>query len=222
MPDPTVKGQSMTRAKKLAFYLLAALLAGCVPVVSLHPLFTTDDIAFDEKLVGTWVDDPNNSKTTWEFSRLDESARENPLLEPWKDEIAKFYRLKLTDEEGRKGSFAACLVKLGDRRFLDVFPDRYPSGEQDAEKTTFVYNSFFFQPVHTFIRVDALGEKLVLRITDDDKFEELVQAEPNAVRHEVVEDRPILTAPTEALQAFVAKYAGDERLFPSDITLTRK
>jgi len=222
MPDPTVKGQSMTRTKKLAFYLLAALLAGCVPVVSLQPLFTTDDLVFDEKLVGTWVDDPNNSKTTWEFSRLDESARENPLLEPWKDAIAKFYRLSLADEEGRKGSFAACLVKLGDRRFLDVFPDRFPSGEQDAEKTTFVYNSFFFQPVHTFIRVDALGEKLVLRITDDDQFEELVQAEPNAVRHEIVDDRPILTAPTEALQAFVTKYAGDERLFPTDIALTRK
>lgn len=222
MPDPTVKGQSMTRTKKLAFYLLAALLAGCVPVVSLHPLFTTDDLVFDEKLVGTWVDDPNHSKTTWEFSRLGESAKENPLLEPWKDEIAKFYRLSLADEEGRKGSFAACLVKLGDRRFLDVFPDRFPSDESDIEKMKLVYNGFFFQPVHTFIRVDALGEKLVLRITDDDQFEELVQAEPNAVRHEVVDDRPILTAPTEALQAFVAKYAGDERLFPTDITLTRK
>ena len=35
MPDPTVKGQSMTRAKKLAFYLLAALLAGLFAVLLL-------------------------------------------------------------------------------------------------------------------------------------------------------------------------------------------
>ncbi|MBP7051435.1 MAG: hypothetical protein KBE65_10510 [Phycisphaerae bacterium] len=212
----------MTRAKKLAFYVLAALMAGCVPIVSLHPLFTKDEITFDEKLVGTWVDDVNDPETTWEFSRLDESAKENPLLEPWKEDITKFYRLTLTDEESRKGSFVACLVKLGDRRFLDVFPDRYPSGELDPEKTPLVYNVFFFQRVHTFLRVDATGEKLTLRMTDDDKFKELIQAEPAAVEHEVVDDRPILTASTKDLQAFVTKHAGDERLFAGDITLTRK
>lgn len=212
----------MIRAKKLAFYVLAALLAGCVPIVSLHPLFTAEDIAFDEKLVGTWVEDPNNPETTWEFSRLDASAAEG-LLEPWKEDITKFYRLTVTDDEGHAGSFAACLVKLGERRFLDVFPDRFPSGEQDAEKEKLLYNTLFFQPVHTFFRVDALGEQLALRITVDDKFKELIQAEPNAVKHEIVDDRLILTASTKDLQAFVTKYAGDERLFPGDpMTLTRK
>jgi hypothetical protein len=49
-----------------------------------------------------------------------------------------------------------------------------------------------------------------------------VAAEPNAVRHEMVEDRPVLTASTSELRAFVTKYAGDERLFPSEVTLTRK
>jgi len=221
VPDPRAKGQTMTRAKKLAFYALAALVAGCVPIVALRPLFTADDIIFDEKLVGTWVEDPNDPKTTWVFSQLDESAAQG-ILEPWKDEITKFYRLTLTDEEGRTGSFAACLLKLGERRFLDVFPDRFPSGEQDMEKMKLPYNGFFFQPVHTFLRVDALGEKLTLRMTDDDKFKELVQAEPNAVKHEIVDDRPILTASTKELQAFVTKYAADERLFPNDTTLTRK
>ncbi len=211
----------MIRTKKAAFYLLAALLAGCVPVVSLNPLFTKDEIAFDEKLVGTWVDDPNDPRNSWEFSRLDETAAVG-LLESWKEDITKFYRLNLTDEEGRKGSFAVCLVKLGERRFLDIFPDRFPSGEQDAEKMKLVYNAFFFQPVHTFLRVDSVGEQLVLRMTDDDRLKELIQTEPNAVPHEVVDDRLILTAFPKDLQAFVTKYAGDERLFPSDITLTRK
>ena len=158
---------------------------------------------------------------TWEFSRLDETAAQG-LLEPWRDEITKFYRLNITDEEGRKGSFAACLVKLGDRLFLDVFPDRFPSDEQDVEKMKLVYNGFFFVPVHTFIRVDSIGEKLAIRITDDDRFKDLVQADPAVVKHEVVDDRPILTASTKELQAFVAKYAGDERLFPNDLTLVRK
>lgn len=209
------------RTKKLTLGCLAALLAGCAPIISLHPLFTKDTIAFEEKLVGTWVKDPNDPKVTWEFSRLDETAAQG-LLEPWRDEITKFYRLNITDEEGRKGSFATCLVKLGDRLFLDVFPDRFPSDEQDVEKMKLAYNGFFFVPVHTFIRVDSIGEQLVIRITDDDRFKELVQAEPTAVKYESVDDRPILTASTKELQAFATKFAGDERLFPNDLTLQRK
>ena len=144
--------------RKVAFYVLAALLAGCAPIVSLNPLFTKESITFDEKLVGTWVEDPNDPDVTWEFSRLDESDAQG-ILEPWRDEITRFYGLKITDKEGRKGVFAACLVKLGDRLFLDVFPDRFPSGEQDIEKMKLAYNGFFFLPVHTFIRVDAIGTK---------------------------------------------------------------
>ncbi len=209
------------RTKKLALGCVAALLAGCAPILSLHPLFTKDTLTFEEKLVGTWVKDPNQPEVTWEFSRLDESAAQG-LLEPWRDEITKFYRLNITDEEGRKGSFAACLVKLGDRLFLDVFPDRFPSDEQDVEKMKLVYNGFFFVPVHTFIRVDSIGEQLAIRVTDDDRFEELVQADPKAVKYESVDERPVLTASTKELQAFVAKFAGDERLFPNDLTLQRK
>lgn len=209
------------KAKRLAYCLLAILLAGCVPVVSLHPLFTRESIVFEEKLVGTWVKDPNDPEVIWKFSRLDESAAQGPL-EPWREDITKFYRLDITDQDGRKGSFAACLVKLGDRLFLDIFADRFPSGEQDIEKMPLAYNGFFFLPVHTVIRVDAVGERLALRITDDDQFKKLVQAAPAAVRHEIVDDRPILTASTKELQAFVTRFAGDERLFPNDLALVRE
>ncbi len=209
------------RKEKLAFYFLAALLAGCVPVVSLHPLFTKDEIVFDEKIIGAWVEDPNSPEAAWEFSRLDETAAQG-LLESWKEEITRFYRLTITDKEGHKGSFAACLVKLGEHRFLDVFADRFPSGEEDLEKEKLLYNTLFFLPVHTFLKVDFAGERLVLRRTDDDRFEELIQADADAVKHEIIDDRPILTASTKDLQAFVAKYAGDERLFSNDMTLSRK
>lgn len=209
------------KSKRLAFYFLAFLLAGCVPVVSLHPLFTKENIVFDEKLVGTWVKDFNDPEVIWEFSRLDESAAQG-LLEPWKDQITKFYRLNITDKENHKGSFAACLVKLGDQLFLDVFADRFPEGGQDIEKLHFAYNAFFFLPVHTFIKVNSLGEQLAIRVTDDDRFKEMVQAEPALVKHEMMDDRPVLTASTEELQQFVTKFAGDERLFSNDLTLQRK
>jgi len=209
------------RMKKLAFYGLAVLLAGCVPVVSLHPLFTKDTIVYEEKLLGTWVEDSNKPQIVWEFAALEENAAER-LPAEMREAIQKCYRVNLIDDKGRKGSFAACLVKLQDKLFLDVLPDTFPSGEQDAEQMKLAYNAFFFVPVHTFVRVSAIGEQLKIRLTDDEEFKKLLKAQPKAVRFDMIDDRPVLTASTADLQVFLAKYADDERLFPSDLTLTRK
>jgi len=62
------------------FYCLTALLAGCVPIVSLNPLFTKEDIVFDEKLLGTWLDDANDPGAIWEFARFEENPAKNLLL----------------------------------------------------------------------------------------------------------------------------------------------
>jgi hypothetical protein len=207
--------------KKLAPYGLAALMAGCVPIISLHPLFTKDTIVFEQKLLGTWVEDSNKPQVTWEFARLEESAAER-LPAEMRDQIQKCYRVDVTDDKGRKGSFAACLVKLQDRLFLDALPDKFPSGEQDPEKMKLAYNAFFFMPVHSFVRVNLIGDQLKVRLTDDDGFKKLIEAEPKAVKYDMIDERPVLTASTAELQTFVAKYADDERLFPSDLTLTRK
>ena len=209
------------KMKKLAFICLAALLGGCVPILSLQPLFTEEDIVFDEKLLGTWVEGSEPAELTWEFARLESSAAEE-LQDQYEDQVKKFYRLNLTDKEGHKGSLVACLVKLKDRLFLDVFPDKFPSGETDVEKAKLMYNAFFFVSAHTFLRVDSIGEELALRLTVEDRFQELLEANPGAVAFTRLDDRSILTASTKELQSFVAKYAGDERLFPGELELVRK
>ena len=196
------------RIKKLLFYLLAALLGGCVPVMSLHSLYTEGDVVFEENLVGTWVDDPDSPKTTWEFSRA--GAKE------------KAYKLVYSDDEGKKGSFVVHLVKLENRLFLDVLPSQFPSEQQDWEKMKWAYNFFFFVSAHTFIKIDSIEPKLKMRRTINDEMKELFKEEPNAVKHELVEDEIILTASTKELQAFVLKYAYDIRVFPAKIVLTRK
>ena len=209
------------KTKRVAIYCLAALVAGCVPVVSLHPLFTKDDIAFDEKLLGVWVEDVNSPDASWEFARITEEEAES-LPDDLKSEFKRVYRLNIVDDEGHRGSLVACLVKLGSRTFLDVLPDTLPSGERDIEKAKLLYNAFLFLPVHTFLRVDSIGDPLKMRLTDDDAFKKLTEAEPQAVKFTEVDDRFILTASTKELQAFVTKYADDSRLFSSELTLTRK
>jgi hypothetical protein len=193
------------KTKKLLFYLLAGILGGCIPVMSLHPLFTEKDLAFDEKLLGTWVD---ANKTTWQFSDANKPE--------------KAYKLIFTDKEGKKGSFVAHLVKLENRLFLDVYPDEMPWNEKDPNKVEWLYNTLFLIPAHTFIKINSIEPQLKMLLTDDEKMKEFLKADPNAVEYTSIEDKPVLTAPTEKLQAFVLKYADDSRVFPEEIVLNRK
>lgn len=195
------------KTKKLFFYLLAGLLVSCVPVMSLHPLYTEKDVIFEEKLLGTWVQDTDES--IWEFSRVD--ANENT------------YKLTFSDNEDKKGAFIAHLVKLENRIFLDVYPEDLPSGQANEPNTVErPYNVFFFMPVHTFLKVSSIEPQLKMQLTDDEEFEKLLQEDPNAVEYTSVEDTPVLTASTKELQEFVLKYADDIRVFSEEIILNRK
>lgn len=200
------------KIKKLLFYVLAALLGGCIPVASLHPLFTQEDLIFDEKLLGTWVDDPNNPETTWQFKRLDEPERAGEMA----------YKLIFSDEQDRKGSFIAHLVKLENRLLLDLYPSELPWEPDDPNEVEWVYNTLFLIPAHTFIKIDSIGPQLKMRLTVEDKMEELLKENPKAVRHALTEDRLVLTASTKEMQAFVLKYTDDSRAFPNEMVLSRK
>jgi len=199
---------SKGRAKKALFYLLAALLAGCVPVMSLHPFYTEEDVVFEEKLLGKWVDDPNGPETTWEFKRIEEPKNA--------------YKLIFYDDEGKKGSFVVHLVKLQNKLFLDVYPSELPWEIEDESKLELPYNSFFLIPVHTLIKIDFIGPQLKMWLTNEDEMEKLLKEEPDAVKHTFIEDRLILTASTKELQDFVLKYADDKRVFKGEVALVRK
>lgn len=196
------------KVKKFLFYLLAALLGGCVPVMSLHSLYTKENVVFEEKLLGTWVDDPNSPEAIWEFNRIEEP--ENA------------YKLFFSNK-GKKGSFVAHLVKLENRLFLDVYPSELPWEPDDPNEVKWRYNSFFLIPTHTFIKIDSLEPQLKMRLTNDEELkEQLLWEDPNAVKHTSIEGRIILTASTKELQAFVLKHADDNRVFTDEVVLNRR
>jgi hypothetical protein len=196
------------KTKKLFFYMLAAILGGCVPVISLHPLYTEKDIVLDKKLYGTWVDDANSPETTWEFKSIDEPKNA--------------YKLIFTDEEGMKGSFVAHLVKLQDRLFLDIFPSELPWEPEDPNKIDWPYNSLFLIPAHTFVKIDSIEPQLKLRLMLESDMEEFLKENPSAVEHTSVGERIVLTGSTKELQAFVLKYVDNEKVFTDQITLSHK
>lgn len=206
------------RTKTLLFYLIAALMAGCVPIFSLNSLYTEKDVVFKEELLGIWAD-PNSPEGAWEFKRDDESKN--------------VYKLIVDIGDNAKGLFDAHLVNLKGQLFLDVYPaekgleqtmEGLEEKVKDPNSTVWPLNFAFLVPVHTFIKVDAVEPMLKLRLTDDDLMKKLLEQDPNAVKHVALnenEDRILLTASTKELQAFVLKYADGDKLFEKPIVLKR-
>lgn len=194
--------------RKLLFYMLAALMGGCLPVMSLRPLYTKENVVFDKKLLGTWVDDPNKPEVTWQFKSIDEPKNA--------------YKLIFTGEDGMKGSFVAHLVKLQDKLFLDVYPSEVPWEAEDLDKMEWPYNTFFLVRAHMFVKIDSVGPKLKMRLMMETQLEKLLEENPDAIEHVVAEDRRFLTASTKELQAFVLKYADGDKIFTDEIVLERK
>jgi hypothetical protein len=208
MKTVDIQRRQKMKVKKILFYTLAVIIGGCVPVISLHPLYTEKDVVVDKKLYGTWVDDVNSPKTTWEFKSIEEPKNA--------------YKLIFTDEEGQKGSFVAHLVKLQNMLFLDIFPSELPWEPEDPNKMDWPYNSLFLIPAHTFVKIDSIEPQLKLRLTLESKMEELLKENPSAVEHTSVGERVVLTGSTKELQAFVLKYADNEKVFTDQVVLSRK
>ena len=193
--------------KGLPLFLTIAL-AGCVPVMSLHPLYEDKNIIFEEKILGTFTE---NENTTWDFARAEDPNTYVLTYSTFKD------------QKVLKGLFVVHLVKLEGRLFLDVYPKEPPwADEEGLEKTKWFYNSVFMVTGHTFIKIETIEPQLKLQLTDGDELEKLLTKNPDAVKHEIVDGSPILTGSTQQLQSFVLKYIHDNRLFPNEITLTRK
>lgn len=194
------------KTKKLLFYLLAGLLGSCVP--SLHPLYTDKELVFEEELLGSWGQDDE----VWEFKKGQEQ---------------KSYDL-ITKEEGKKGEFTAYLVKIQDSPKTDkekqaagrtlLFLDLYPK-EPQLEANDFY--KFHLLPVHTFIKIEQIEPTLRMRVMSPDKLKEILEDRPELIKHEVLEDRIVLTASTKQLQSFMLKHAEDQGMFSEPTTLER-
>ena len=167
--------------------LIMVLFCGCEPTFqSLRPLYTDGDIIFDEALMGKWA---KEGSETWKFERHEDNK----------------YKLTIMEPTTNKGQFIAHLVQLDDFKFLDVFPD-----------TSQLKGSGFYKqhlmPTHTFMEVRQIESDLQLRMMGQ-KVCEMLDNDPNLLRFERLEDRFLITSPTQQLQEFVVKYADANNVF---------
>jgi len=180
------------KIKKLACFVLVVAFGGCLP--SLHPLYTEDTLIFRAELLGKWSD----GDSIWEF----------------RDAGDMEYEMRVFD--GKEGRFSAHLVQLDDMLFLDIYPADGTLQEMQS------LSAMHLVPAHTFMKVEQIQPKLVLRAIDAGEVGNLLEDDPNLLKHEEVDNGLVLTASTEALQAFMLAFGHNEDLFEEPSEFTRR
>jgi hypothetical protein len=167
------------KMNKRTLCFLALLLTGCLP--SLHPLYNDKTLIFKDELIGKWMDDEDDF---WQFRKAGD----------------KEYELRICDDQEEIGRFSAHLIEIEGLMFLDLFPDDKPLEDMDD------FYKIHILPIHTFLKVDQISPNLQLRMVDYEKVEKMLENDPNVIKHEIADDRIVLTASTEELQNFVIKH----------------
>jgi len=160
---------------------LAWLIAGCVPT-AIHPFYRASDVMYEPALLGVWKDKPDG-KESWSFTPGE----------------GKSYALEIQSDDYR-ATFIAHLFKLGDDRFLDIYPTK-AGLEERLDKNPYAVALI---PAHGFVRVRATEPALRMSCMGLDWLRQQLGKNPNVIDHVVVpDDRVVFTAGTEAMQAFI-------------------
>ena len=192
--------------RKYYFVLLFALLiAGCVR--SLYPFFTEDDLIFEPKLVGTWIE--KEAKNTWIFEKKGEKEY---ILHHYEAEYGSSMGAKVP---GDTAKFTAQLGKLGKYIFLDISPDEVETNIKNG------FYNFHLLPLHTISRVWLEGDSLKLAMFDSEWLENMINNNAFKIKHAKLNDQLILTASTSELQQLIQKYAENTKAFPKPVSFHR-
>ena len=188
----------MQRLKLLVFpFGILLLLSGCI-VRSLHPLYTDENVIFDARLIGQWTEE--DSKEIWEFSQQGEQR----------------YKCVVYEEDGEQSILVARLLEIKGKMFLDFFPT-------ELDRQEGIFYQLHILPVHSFAYVKQIEPTLQISFPSSDWLQELLEKNPDAIRHEVLgKDDIILSAPTEALQTFWLAHLDTEGAFAELSNLQRK
>lgn len=169
-------------------------LGGCV-VKSLYPVVGAGDRELEQRLVGSWHGNGNESVVI--------TARDSEYL------------VVYTDNDGKAGRFAGRLGRLGRYRILDVSPDSSGVGGSDALTALLL-------PLHTFLVIDSLGAELRFSQLKPDSLEAYLKREPAAVAHAELREGLVLTAPTPELRAFLERFAARPGVLDAQPAWTRR
>jgi len=205
---PTTKPMKLKNVFLLSAMLF--LMSGCF-VKSLHPFYRDNEVIFKKEITGNWT---GADSSVW---KIEQSGKFAGLFKPDKPENC--YKISYTDRKGT-AMFIVHLFRLGDKYFLDFYPD-------EVESVNDMMTSHLV-PMHTVARVDMAPDRIVIRWYDEEWLIGLFRQNKIRIAHEKVpyemsgagsdNYQVILTASTDDLQKFMLKYSDDPNAFKNDYT----
>ena len=205
----------MRTARKILLLLIASMVLPAPPSYStrsLHPLADNNDpqLIYDPALQGKWKH-PDRDDYCLLVIRGDAKKREYTLSYAAPAEHQGACRCQPNGPDfSQIGPFSGHLFQLGGGRFLDIArPEEAVRDFGDCTLRTEVDGK---TPAHSILKVWLDHKTLWLTDADCGCSCREVEAEQNEIGT-CVGGTFILTAPTEAIQAFVKKHATDAKVF---------
>ena len=197
-----------------------ALLAGsCIP--SLFPLYTADDIVYDDAIEGTWDGGdygiwtikklelhPNRSFWDPDWTEPDEES--DPENIHYKLTVKQLLELQGTRACTSEAEFILHLLMLEEKMYLNFYPYDFELHHG--------FLSWHMIEANAFARIQVYDDKLEIRFFNPGFLTRLIEENKIRISHISRGGKILLTAPTGELQKFVIKYGRDaEALFEPDV-----
>lgn len=168
---------------------LMLMLAGCIPTLTLQPVWDKEHLVSEPALEGRWISAEGDSTL-----RVATHNKDQYLLDFASEDGVTHY-------EGR-------LIRLDGHLILDL------SLEKDAVDKIVDGQAFApVLPVHFFARLRIEGDKLHIGLLPDDEMEKQIEAGAVKVQWSKTPDSLILTGNTADLQEAVRRLAGDSEIW---------
>lgn len=200
----------MKTKQKFSLLLVVVLfMVGCVQ--SLHPLYHDKDRVEVPEIVGKWKSEAGQY---WEFSKITDEP--SYFLKYFDDGTSTGKkRVKTWVDEGsfpKEAEYAYLdvnIVKLGGSYFMDF----YPEGDNKSLDNMNEMLKMHVMTTHTFAKLEIVDDQLHISHLDPEWLGSLFDKNKIRIKHEVVNGTVVLTASTNDLQKFIAKYADDKDAF---------
>lgn len=191
------------------------ILSSC-NLTTLYPIFTEKNIISDNRLLGSW--------------RLNKSPKDTDIIVISKVPPVEINRLPvllkkiagkgylIVSKDRRQNVITrhlAFLVKIGRYHYLDYYPL-----ETDEELAYFDFFKVHYIKMHSFYRVSFKNDQAFeIKPFDEGYIHRLIDNNHIRIRYEwqpYLTTRYIITASTEELQAYLAKYADDPNAYTQE------
>jgi hypothetical protein len=201
----------------LAFTFLIIFLSSCLR--TLHPIFTSKDIVYEPKLIGSWKTESQGTKG---FVIITNLTADNSIELPEKISTIKQkgYLISYQDEDGKATEqYIAFLARIGKHLYFDYFPA--------DNKDNKIIDEFFashFVKMHTSYRVDISKEgSFELSQLDESYVTKLINEKKIRISHEKeANGNIVITASTDELQQYIIKYGDEPGAYRSEKTVFTK